>query len=74
MELKDDATIGEVLQAAKQADKIVTVDMSNDKTYRGKVTQVGMHHVRLELQGDKAFYDALIRIEHISSVEIQVRE
>ncbi|MCK5560344.1 MAG: hypothetical protein KAJ51_07105 [Thermoplasmata archaeon] len=74
MELKDDATIGEVLLAARQADKVVTVDMSNGKAYRGKVLQVGTYEVRLELQGEKSFYDAMVRLEHISAVEIQVRE
>lgn len=74
MELKDDATIGEVLLAAQQADKLVTVDMSNGKTYRGKVAQVGVHQVRVELQGEQSFYDAMLRIEHISAVEIQIRE
>lgn len=74
MEVKQDGTIGDVLLSAQQADKIVTVDMSNGQSYRGSVVQVGQFYLRLELQGDKGFYDAFIRVEHISGVEMQVRE
>jgi hypothetical protein len=74
MEVQQDGTIGDVLKSAQAADKIVTVDMNNGKTYRGSIIQVGQFHLRLELKGDKGFYDAFIKLDHISAVEVQIRE
>ena len=74
MEVQQDGTIGDVLKAAQSADKIVTVDMNNGQSYRGSVLQVGQFHLRLELKGDKGFYDAFIKLDDISAIEAQVRE
>lgn len=73
MEVHQEATIKEVLEVAKQQDKVVNVVLSNGKDYKGSVVQAGVHHVRLALKDQMSFFDAMIRLEHISAVEVQVR-
>ena len=73
MNINQEATMKDVLSAAQQQEKLVNVILSCGKTYNGTIAQVGTYHVRLELKDQMAFYDAVIRLEHVSSVEVPVR-
>jgi len=73
MEITPDATIKEILAAAQIQEKDINVILSCGKTYNGSVKQVGPYHVRLALKGQMSFFVAMIRLEHISVVEVQVR-
>jgi hypothetical protein len=73
MKVNQDATIKDVLIAAQQQEKLVNVILNCGKIYKGTIAQVGTYHLRLELKDQMSFYDAMIRLEHISAVEVQVR-
>jgi sRNA-binding regulator protein Hfq len=73
MNIKDDASIKEILNFAKQQSKTVNIVLNNGKSYKGLIAQVGMYHIRLERKDELSFYDAFINLEHISSIEVQVR-
>ena len=53
--------------------KRVNVLLNSGKTIAGYVKDVGEKFVHLEKLDGKEFYDALIRIERINSIDIQFR-
>lgn len=71
MELKENYTIKDVL--IKLRAKEVYVLLKSGKEYYGIIMNVGQHCVALEQKGNRSFFDAIIRIDDISAVEIQVR-
>lgn len=71
MEISPDATIKEILTAAHQHEKVINVLLSCGKTYKGSIKHVGTYHVRLALKDQMSFFDAMIRLEHISAVQIR---
>ena len=71
MEISPDATIKEILTSAQQHEKVINILLSCGKTYKGSITQVGTYHVRLALKDQKSFFDVMIRLEHISAVQIR---
>jgi hypothetical protein len=54
--------------------KDVVIHLRSGKSFQGYVKSVGDHFVHLEKLAGKDFYDALIRIEDISSMEARFRE
>jgi sRNA-binding regulator protein Hfq len=73
MNVKDDASIKDILNSVRHQGKMVNIVLNNGKSYKGLVAQVGMNHIRLERKDELSFYDAFINIDHISSIEVQVR-
>jgi sRNA-binding regulator protein Hfq len=73
MIINDDVSIKEILNSVKNQGKMVNIVLNNGKSYKGMIAQVGMYHVRLERKDELSFYDAFINIDHISSIEVQVR-
>jgi small nuclear ribonucleoprotein (snRNP)-like protein len=51
----------------------VNVTLNSGKTFYGKLTKVGTHLIHLEKLDRKEFFDALIRIENISAVDLMFR-
>ncbi len=68
-----DATIKDVLTKIEATGVKVDIILRNAKTYQGTVESVGHHNVRLKQTGSRSFYDAFIKIEDISAVEVQVQ-
>ena len=54
-------------------DKRVSIHLRSGTTYQGSLKSVGDHFIHLEKMGGKDFFDALIRIEDISAIEVQFR-
>lgn len=54
--------------------KSVTVTLLSGKQLTGIVREVKNHLLHLERLSLKDFYDALIRVDHISSIEARVRQ
>jgi len=54
--------------------KDVYVGLRSGKTYQGFVKSVGDHFIHLEKLAGKEFFDALIRIDDISAIEVRFRE
>ncbi len=54
--------------------KDVYVSLRSGKVYQGYVKSVDDHLLHLEKLAGKDFYDALIRIEDISAVEVKFRD
>jgi small nuclear ribonucleoprotein (snRNP)-like protein len=55
-------------------DKDIYVSLRSGKVYQGRVKSVGEHFVHLEKIAGRDFYDALIRIDDISAVEVKFRD
>ena len=55
-------------------DKDIYVNLRSGKVYQGRVKSVGDHFVHLEKIVGKEFYDALIRIDDISAIEVRFRD
>ena len=53
--------------------KKVSVSTVSGKTFSGVVKKVGIHLIHLEKLEGKDYFDALIRIENISSIEARFR-
>ncbi len=71
MELKKSDSMSDILSSLK--DKTVDIVLSNGKSYNGKIIDIGHHIVSLEQRGNRSFFDAIIKIEDISAVEVQAR-
>jgi small nuclear ribonucleoprotein (snRNP)-like protein len=54
--------------------KLVYVNLRSGKTYLGSLKAVGDHWIHLEKVAERNFFDALIRIEDISAIEVQFRD
>ena len=53
--------------------KDVELVLANGKSYRGKLGAVGDHSVIVTEIAGKELFDALIRLEDVSAVELRVR-
>jgi hypothetical protein len=51
----------------------VEISLANGKSYRGKLGSVGDHSVIVTELAGKEFYDALIKLDDISALEVRVR-
>jgi len=72
MELKENYTIKDIL--IKLRTKEAYILLKSGKEYYGIIMTVGQHCVALEQKGKRSFFDAIILIEDISAVEVQVRD
>ncbi|MBA4417514.1 MAG: hypothetical protein C0392_06355 [Syntrophus sp. (in: bacteria)] len=54
--------------------KDVYVNLRSGKTYQGFIKSVGDHFVHLEKIAGKEYFDALVRVEDISAIEVRFRE
>ncbi|MFC1798773.1 hypothetical protein ACFLZL_03100 [Thermodesulfobacteriota bacterium] len=54
--------------------KKVSVTTASGKTLSGFVKEVGIHLIHLEKLAGKEYFDALIRIENISAIEVMFRK
>ena len=54
--------------------KKVYLTLDSGKTFAGFVKKVGEHLIHLEKLDGKEFFDALIRIEHISTIDTRFRD
>jgi hypothetical protein len=56
------------------AGKDIYVSLRSGKVYQGYVKAVGDHFVHLEKLAGKDFFDALIRMDDISAIEVKFRD
>ena len=73
MKLKENDTIKEALLFALKEKNPILVLLKSGKEYTGIMKIVGLHCVSLEQKGKRSFFDAIIRIEDISAIEVKVR-
>ncbi|MFX0132798.1 MAG: hypothetical protein ACFFDN_04040 [Candidatus Hodarchaeota archaeon] len=73
MNIKPDATIKDVLTQSQSEKTNINITLRSGNIYQGKVVNIGPQNVRIKLTGTKSFYDAFIKIEDISAIEVQVR-
>ena len=74
MQLDPKLSFKDTLQQAMDAPSRVAVHLRNGSTLEGKVGGVADHHVVLSGLADRDFYDAVIRIEDISAIEVRARD
>ncbi len=53
--------------------KSIYINLKSGKTYQGILKSVGDHLIHLEKISERNFFDALIRIDDISAIEVQFR-
>lgn len=73
MELKENDTMKDILSSIQAQDKPVDILVKSGKTYKGILQKVGRNCISLKLIGDRSFFDAIIRIEEIAAIEVQIR-
>jgi small nuclear ribonucleoprotein (snRNP)-like protein len=56
------------------AGKDVYINLHSGKTYQGFLKSVGDHLIHVEKIAGKEYFDALIRIEDISAIEVKFRD
>ena len=56
------------------AGKDVYINLRSGKTYQGLLKSVGDHLIHIEKIAGKEYFDALIRIEDISAIEVKFRD
>lgn len=66
-------TMKDLLTSLLKAKKTVYVILNSGKEYVGIILKVEQNLVVFQTQGKKNFYDAVIRIENITAVEVKVR-
>ena len=74
MQLDPKLSFKDTLQQAMDVPARVTVHLGNGKTLEGNVGGVADHHVVLSSLTNRDFYDAVIRIEDISAIEVRARD
>ena len=74
MQLDANLSFKDTLQQAMNAPARVTVHLRNGETLEADVGGVADHHVVLSGLANRDFYDAVIRIEHISAIEVRARD
>jgi len=65
-------SLGDNLKALTGKD--VYINLRSGKTYQGFLKSVGDHLIHIEKIAGRDFFDALIRIEDISAIEVKFRE
>jgi len=73
LELKKESTIRDVLIHAYNEHHLVELNLLSGKKFSGTIKSVGQYAIILEQEEQRTYYDAFIRIEHISAVEMKVR-
>lgn len=66
-------TMKDLLTSLLKAKKTVYVILNSGKEYVGIILKVEQSLIVFQTQGKKNFYDAVIRIEDITAVEVKVR-
>lgn len=73
MEFRETDTMKDVLIRAQKEKSYFFVLLKSGKEYNGMIKEVGQHCIVFEQKGSRSFYDAIIRIEDVSSIEVRVR-
>lgn len=71
MDYNENYTIKDYLTKLRTKDAYIL--LNSGKEYLGIIKDVGQFCLILEQKGKRSYYDSIIRIDDISSVEIQVR-
>jgi len=71
MEYNENYTIKDYLTKLRTKDTYIL--LNSGKEYSGIIKDVGQFCLILEQKGNRSYYDSIIRIDDISSVELQVR-
>lgn len=66
-------SMADTLKSLMNHQSPVEIVLHNGKTYGGMVKEVGNANVVLTKLNQKEFYDAVIKIDDISAVEVRVR-
>ena len=73
MKLNASYSFGVILQQAIQDKTTVYLFLTNGKEYCGKVIEVSESNVIISLEGSRSFFDVIIRLSSISSIEVKIR-
>lgn len=73
MNFRKDILLKDALLELKTNEKIIFIQLKNGREYCGKIEDLGDHFLYLKMEGNRSYYNALIDITQISSLEIKVR-
>ena len=73
MNFRKDILLKDALLELKNDKQIIFIQLKNGKEYCGKIEDMGDHFLYLRMEGNRSYYNALIDITQISSIEIKER-
>ena len=73
MEFESSATIPDILRKIKSENATCDILVKSGKNFSGTIQFLNNFIVVLQLTGARSFYDAIIRVEDISVIEIKAR-
>jgi hypothetical protein len=73
MNFRKDILLKDALLELKNEKKMFFIQLKNGKEYFGGIEGLGDHFLYLRMEGNRSFYNALIDITQISSLEIKER-
>ncbi len=74
MQLDPKLSFKDTLQQAMAVPIRVTVHLRSGESLAGNIAGVGDHNVVLSSLSNRDFYDAVVRIEDISAIEVRARD
>lgn len=73
MNFRKDILLKDALLELKNNKQIIFIQLKSGKEYCGKIEDLGDHFLYLKMEGNRSYYNALIDITKIISIEIKVR-
>jgi hypothetical protein len=73
MNFRKEILLKDALLELKNEKKMIFIQLKNGKEYFGGIEELGDHFLYLRMEGNRSFYNALIDITQISSLEIKER-
>jgi small nuclear ribonucleoprotein (snRNP)-like protein len=73
MNFRKEILLKDALLELKNNNQIIFLQLKNGKEYCGKIEDLGDHFLYLKMEGNRSYYNALIDITQVASVEIKVR-
>ena len=73
MNFRKEILLKDALLELKTNGQMIFIQLKNGKEYYGKIEELGDHFLYLKMEGNRSYYNALIDLTQITSVEIKVR-
>ena len=73
MDFDSEQSIADTLRAAASEGTTVELRLLNGQTLGGKVGSVGDRAIVIESITGKEFFDAFVRLDHVTAIEVRVR-
>ncbi len=73
MNFKKNILLKDALSELKNNGQVIFLQLKSGKEYCGKIEELGDNFLYLKMEGNRSYYNALIDLTEITSVEIKVR-